>query len=457
MARIDLLLDTALTYITRSKRNLLSVNVELRALRELQSLRRSNFPEDTHDKIYVLYCGLLDILCSASDRWREISLDFAFGNDIHEAQDCLCTLYSLEPKNVPFLQRIHVSASSGGLYDKRLLPEKFSRFMKGDSIRSVVIPFLHSSWRDFQVRWPLLTELRFIGARFSPSPHERIKYFGAGAALTLLRQCPNLVECHLAIRECGYGGVRANQDDGDPLQAGDLAVVTLPRLRVLGLHGIVKDIDLPTFLALPSLRDLRFSRDHKFGLEADTLETWLRRFGHQLEALRFVVEPSWTAGINIRQMLGHIPNVKSLRVITYPSQAVNWHFLAALTPPPAPKRGSPAHPCLCPDLRELIFDSLTKARSLPQRELLELIQLRGGAGFTRDGVSALETVRIRSRIPLDFDLVGELRKGSMVIPKLSICTQYSEVPDPGLYDGWVDEDIDEMWSPYKSFVKCRFE
>ncbi|KAJ3529881.1 hypothetical protein NMY22_g8812 [Coprinellus aureogranulatus] len=425
-------------WTARSKGRGLSVVLQVHVSGEhIKELRKEDI------KSLLRACrDLINIPCTVSVRWEEVNIRVLLEHVPNDYRGwCAEPLLSLQPKDVPSLQRVHIKLH--GWHPYEALPAKENGFQMGSQVRILVMPSTGSTLKDYHAPWSSLTELRCMGFFYMPD-EGAMETLKPRTALTLLGMCPNLAECHLYIFD--------SPEPRNRVLGGVEATVTLSQLRVLCLKGIRGDTLLASFLSLPSLQDLRFFPCESGTIHPESLKCWLTHFGGHLKALRFDAEPS-VEGYTPEDMIAILGQVPNLRVLRTRLGSNDSQLCQALTP-----RGTGAMDRLCPYLRELVLDDTSGLITL--NEMVELLRSRSTAELRNAGVPILTDLRFRTTIPsacrverelinLGVDLVGVRIHIDLKFNDPGPSEKYRKEED--VYDLWVDRGVDEMWGPYKYF------
>jgi F-box-like len=138
------------------------------------------------------------LICARSSQWAKLDIQTTESGPIE------ATFLSQDPSHLPQLQSIRMHWSRRETLFHLVAPGHFQPIppetpevpslnsMKAPRLRSISLINLSGSIKDIPVVWSNLTELSYIGSH---------RGFTSSAALSLLRNCPNLVQCSLDIME----------------------------------------------------------------------------------------------------------------------------------------------------------------------------------------------------------------------------------------------------------------
>ncbi|KAJ3526137.1 hypothetical protein NMY22_g10289 [Coprinellus aureogranulatus] len=230
----------------------------------------------------------------------------------------LLRLINRAPQEVPLLESVTLFVQDSERRPKVPEPVANSGLIKSDSLTSLILPVTLNSIATLPIDWEKLTNLS-IGASDSHSPFDPTMAFPVAAqpftkvqALTILKQCPNLVHCSLIVQSVGSAVSSIGQPDLPTSETEWIPgeVISLPELRSMSIRAASKAlIDFPPHLDLPCIRKLDIGCSNFRAEDESTsgLALWLTTFGAHLEDVTFNYGClTQEAFVNC---LEHIPNV----------------------------------------------------------------------------------------------------------------------------------------------------
>ncbi|RXW25639.1 hypothetical protein EST38_g229 [Candolleomyces aberdarensis] len=367
---------------------------------------------------------LVGLLLSESKRWEQVRFELAIIGNSRKSQ--LSRLLFLAPRDVPILRKTSIVINSVDVLGVPISPgvgSEHTNFwdgiamstIHGQALQSLTLacPKNATKLKGLQVNWDGLTELSLRPFTLG-SGWKGVTHLTADEALTLLRLCPNLKRCNLAI-----GNGSFTSDWGPPLSVWNplttpLAVAPVqddrPVCRLPHLHSLILREDsgrtdsLASALELPSLRSftqmspIQWSRPPQVGMptsyqdpederawNAIPLVVWVQRFGHAITSIDIKL-----AGVpqhDVEKCLEDLPNLVSLTIRSPFSESWNatspWgigtcdSFLKRLTPEVTEDGDTVTVTpgCLCPKLEDLALNPLGSVPAQAQLMFNEAIVL----------------------------------------------------------------------------------
>ncbi|KAJ2919723.1 hypothetical protein MD484_g692, partial [Candolleomyces efflorescens] len=348
---------------------------------------------------------LVGLLLSQSKRWEQIR--FKLATDGHNSASQLSRLLCLDPQDVPILRKASIVINPlDSVLDTPISPsigsEPTPNFwdgfrmgtIHGDALQSLTLacPKAATKSKVLEVNWAGLTELSLRPYMWSPTGRRGGAHLPAEEALTLLRLCPNLRRCNLAI---GNGtvpwGTPPHVWDPRPTPVlsaqDDRPLCRLPHLYSLILREDSRTDSLASALDLPSLRfftqnssifwprppvsaegyESYYASEEEKLWNDIPLVGWVQRFGHTITTIDFkhVGVPQHA----VEKCLEELPNLISLTIRSPFSESwssnLPWgvasgcdSFLQRLTPQVFEDGETAHHRCLCPKLEDLVLNSV---------------------------------------------------------------------------------------------------
>lgn len=263
---------------------------------------------------------IIDVLCAASARWKEVRFNLFLSRS---TASHLTRLLSPSPEDVPLLESVCLFAQDGERRpNSKLYDIANSGILKSESLHTLALPVTVKGVTTLPVDWEKLTTLS-IGAFDTQSPFEQsIAYSGSAytfttaQALTILKKCPNLINCSFIVQAPGgpHGLSIFPTSDTDWIPG---EVVSLPELRSMTIRGSSKALfDFPPHLDLPSIRklDIACSAFRAEDEELSGLVRWITTFGVHLEDVSFnygcITQPA------LELCLEHLSNVTDLNMVS---------------------------------------------------------------------------------------------------------------------------------------------
>ncbi|KAJ2922897.1 hypothetical protein H1R20_g14173, partial [Candolleomyces eurysporus] len=406
---------------------------------------------------------LVDLLLNESKRWEQVRFKIALTSNNPTSQ--LDRLLLLTPQDVPILRKASIvinpfDAPEGpldpslGLEPTKVWDGVKMGIIHGQALRSLTLacPKAATKLKVLQVNWAGLTELSLRPYVWGPSGRRGGSHLTADEALTLLRLCPNLKRCSLAI---GNGTIPWetpptiwNPTPPPVAPPQDRPVCRLPHLHSLALREDSRADSLASALDLPSLRSFTqncsifwprpppegsiphysYPEEERWQSEIPLVE-WVQRFGHTITTIDFkhVGVPQHA----VEKCLEDLPNLISLTIRSPFSESWNsslpWgvasacdSFLERLTPKVIEDGDTvtvtPGF--LCPRLEDLslnsFLDSVPVQLVFNEASVLELLTGRVKASMKTvaevSRVSKLRYVSIGFVKPRAMDIQQELSR-----------------------------------------------
>jgi hypothetical protein len=403
---VQRLLDTTTIWLSRSKGCPLTVFME--ASEGAAGGFVTSHLRAVEGSIFTGLGKLVDLLLSESKRWENARFKLSINGKSPGSQ--LGRLLCLTPQDVPILRKAWIVINPLDTLEVPSLvgepdPTTFWDGIRmgtvhGKALQSLTLacPKAATKLKMLQVNWAGLTELSLRPYMCTPSGRRSEAHLTSDEALTLLRLCPNLKRCNLAI---GTGTVswgaapHAQWGDTPPPVAPvyDKPVCRLPHLHSLILREDSRTDSLASALDLPSLRSFTqnstifWPRPPPYpDLEESVLQEiplveWVLQFGHTITSLDF--KHTGVPQQAVEKCLEHLPNLMSLTIRSPFSESWNstlpWgvvsacdSFLQKLTP----KVIEDGHTVtvnpgfLCPKLEELALNSTSILDSATPVQLL---------------------------------------------------------------------------------------
>ncbi|KAF5325662.1 hypothetical protein D9611_000808 [Ephemerocybe angulata] len=268
--------------------------------------------------------SLVGLLRNASHRWRkaQLSLELNRGNRGSE----LLPLLDIPTQDVPLLEALRLCLTGGDqmAVTPVLLPTYATGLLKAPTLRMLSLCRIREGLETLAGHWEFLTELEFDGySGEGMTSTGTALYFSLAEAFALLKRCPNLVRCDLAVVKIeswlsNIANWASNSVDYGP------DGVTLHRLQDLALRVSVPGNGFASALQLPSLRTLSFIENADSDdlylhpapppEDSDTspLAEWIQCFGNQLSKCQFnYVRLTQSA---LEYCLERLPRLVSLRL-----------------------------------------------------------------------------------------------------------------------------------------------
>ncbi|TEB37770.1 hypothetical protein FA13DRAFT_1867564 [Coprinellus micaceus] len=390
------------TWIDRSQNCPLSISMHMS---EIAHFSDPKVGKEVRDTAWICCLTLIDLLCDVAGRWRVLELDISLEDQKLDQSAALKRFHNLRAQDVPLLEEL-----DAGLHIDHHLscpPPVKGGIQMGRSLRSLKIPLTRGGWQDYGANWSGLTELHVDGFLFRQGD-KSAEEFGAREALALLKACPNLVTCTLALLSQSAFAER-EVDLGS-----SSTPVTMGSLEALDIRGACPRSSMAKALVLPSLRELvLLSNDN----DSQTLKCWLGRFGRGLRALQLEL-PLNVSPDDMDHILDHVPNVTSLGISVVGSDDIRGDraprldagslLLQSLTMKSC-VGGGLKEGCFCPKLKELF---LSQEQKISDATILDFVQSRRSSELVKRRIQIIKEVTVFSDGDVGSDLKGELlRRG----------------------------------------------
>ncbi|RXW23031.1 hypothetical protein EST38_g2800 [Candolleomyces aberdarensis] len=433
---------------------------------------------------------LVGLLSSESKRWEQVRFELAIIGDSRKSQ--LSRLLFLAPRDVPILRRTSIVINSVDFLEVPIslsVGSEHTNFwdgiamstIHGQALRSLTLacPKNATKLKGLQVNWDGLTELSLRPYALSMG-QKGGTHFTADEALTLLRLCPNLKRCNLAI---GNGFLTSDWDTSSPvwypsttplavaLVQDDRPLCRLPHLQSLILRedsgrtdSLASALDLPSLRSFTQINPVQWSMPLPVGMPASYLDhedgrarnviplvEWVQRFGHTITSID--IEHAGVPQHDVEKCLEDLPNLISLTIRSPFSESWNttlsWSgsacdsFLERLTPEVTEDGDavtvSPG--CLCPKLEDLALNSFSNSAPVQlmfnEASVLEFLTGRAKASLkTVPEVSRVSKLRYVSMGLVGqkvVDIEQELSRRGCNIEGFVGVWNYPDPPAPLLY------------------------
>ncbi|KAJ2919724.1 hypothetical protein MD484_g693, partial [Candolleomyces efflorescens] len=396
---IQRLLDTTTIWLTRSKGCPLTVFVE--ASEGAAGGFVTTHLRAVEGSILVGLGKLVDLLLTESKRWENVRFKLSINGS--SSGSPLTRLLRLAPQDVPILRKAAIVINPLDSLEVPSLPGESNSAPFWDGLRlgtvhgqglqslALACPKAATSLKVLQVNWVGLTELSLRPYMCNPSGRRGEAHLTADEALTLLRLCPNLKRCNLAI---GSGSVswgaapHVQWGETPPLVTPvyEKPVCRLPHLQSLILREDSRIDSLASALDLPSLHSFTQNSTifwprppSHWSLEAPSeipLMEWVLQFGHTITSLDF--KHTGVPQQAVERCLEHLPNLMCLTIRSPFSESWNsnlpWggvsacdSFLERLTPKVIEDGQTVTvnSGFLCPKLEELALNSASVLDATP--------------------------------------------------------------------------------------------
>ncbi|KAJ2922888.1 hypothetical protein H1R20_g14178, partial [Candolleomyces eurysporus] len=447
---------------------------------------------------------LVGLLLSESKRWEQIRFRLAIVGDSCKSQ--LSRLLFLTPQDVPILHKASIVINAVDILEAPLSPIVGSEptdfwdgiamgTIHGQSLQSLTLacPKAATKLKALQVNWGGLTELS-LRPHMLVSGRNGVTDLTADEALNLLRLCPNLKRCNLAI---GNGSLHSGWGTPPPVWRTPLPVAPVqedrPVCRLPYLHSLIlrEDIgrtdSLASALDLPSLRSFTQLSPAHWPRQAPhtgfppsylnpeeeslwnviPLVKWVQRFGHTITSIDFkhIGVPQHT----VEKCLEDLPNLISLTIRSPFSESWNMNtaspwalgsgcdsFLKRLTPEVIDDGDTvtiiPGF--LCPKLEDLVLNSFLVSAPVQlvfnEASVLELLTGRAMASSKTvpevSRVSKLRYISLAFVDPKVVDIEQELSRRGFDLDEFvgewnypDPYTPPSSLHTPQIYDFAMDE------------------
>ncbi|KAJ3510017.1 hypothetical protein NMY22_g16104 [Coprinellus aureogranulatus] len=419
--RMLMLVDTTRAWITRSKECPLNIILYF-------GIDSRDFPVAARSSSLDMYNHLLELVCYVSNRWKTVKATLAIGGT-QTPHTPIRIVQSIGAEDVFLLTRIHIE-----IYPPRHLyrymsahwPATGNGAYMGNQLRSVRLPHLDTAWCQVSVNWAALTELICDGMHETklriPVGYTDI-CAGPKAVLGLLKNCPNLVRCHLEVEREPLTGDRID----DP--CGGIQPVELPYLRLLSLRGWLYHHELPAMLSLPSLQDLRlYFIDRRSEIDTSAFWAWLTRYGTRITAIEFNMDRIFDTEGMI-DVLQSLPNLVRLHVETADENVYRILLVNLIH-----MRDTSGEQSLCPNLRSLrvLCDYFLLEPSEEYLIIKFLKSRRSRTWLETYGVVAITDVCLPFADLTEKAVLEQLRKVGINVNGLHVCTSRLGTNDPDL-------------------------
>ncbi|KAJ2920550.1 hypothetical protein H1R20_g16543, partial [Candolleomyces eurysporus] len=350
---------------------------------------------------------LVGLLLSESKRWEQVRFNLEIIGYSRKSQ--LSRLLFLAPRDVPILRKASIVINSVDIHilEVPINPSVASEqtnfwdgivmsTIHGQALQSLTLacPKNATKLKGLQVNWGGLIELSLRPFTLG-SGRKGVTHLTTDEALTLLRLCPNLKRCNLAI---GNGSHASDWGAPPPVWnpsttplafapiQDDRPVCRLPHLHSLILredsgraYGLASALDLPSLRSFTQINPIQWSRpgmpafyldsEHERPWNVIPLVEWVQRFGHTITSID--IKHTGVPQHDVEKCLEGLPNLISLAIRSPFLESLNttspWglgslacdSFLKTLTPEVTEDGDTVTVTpgCLCPKLEDLALNS----------------------------------------------------------------------------------------------------
>ncbi|KAJ2924399.1 hypothetical protein H1R20_g12695, partial [Candolleomyces eurysporus] len=376
---------------------------------------------------YSNLTDLINVLCETSSRWKELELDLTFVSSQRSSFPTTRFL-SLPPQDDPLLTKVRLDINWNQPDESlsHLLVSKPS-ILEAVSLRSLTVSnetMVHHDLMALSITWSALTHLDFRGY---PSTSNRV--FNQSQALEILRLCPNLVSCYLALASDS----KLPPSPGNPITLRFLEEITLRPCKWHIARGFAPSLTLPSLRKF-SVQSVTGSLCSPLPYAHSGLCEFIERFGHSLRDVTF--QYITLTRDALRQCLANLPNVLSLTLTDAPwavtsgdCARIDAKLLQSLSPQFDPvgfhRPGCPQlreHP-LCPMMEELTL-TINVSVELEEMALVDFIESRRkmrlmGIDEGRT-VTCLKAVTCNGHWARSLNVIEELRRRGVDIDGFSL-------------------------------------